>query len=67
MNPLGVLTARDVMIEGTAAGPTIDIEKPVQDIIQQIEKTALQVTENGVPVGQITQTSLLARLAQKAG
>jgi len=67
MNPLGVLTARDVMIEGTAAGPTIDIEQPVQDIIQQIEKTALQVTENGVPVGQITQTSLLARLAQKAG
>ena len=67
MNPLGVLTARDVMIEGTAAGPTIDIEQPVQDIIQQIEKKALQVTENGVPVGQITQTSLLARLAQKAG
>lgn len=67
MNPLGVLTARDVMTEGTASGPSIDVETPVQDIIQQIETTALQVTDNGVPVGQITQSSLLARLAPPRG
>ncbi|WP_439155680.1 choline ABC transporter ATP-binding protein [Yoonia sp.] len=63
MNPLGVLTARDVMIAGDAAGPAIDAETPVHDIMQMIETTALQVTENGQPVGQITQASILARLA----
>ncbi len=63
MNPLGVLTARDVMTSGTAEGPAIDVETPVHDIIQQIETEALQVTENGVLVGKITQSSLLARLA----
>ncbi len=62
MNPLGVLTARDVMTEGRADGPTIDIETPVQDIMHQIGSQALQVTENGQPVGRVTQGSLLARL-----
>ncbi len=63
MNPLGVLTARDVMTTGASSGPTVDANTPVKDIIQQIETTALQVTENGQPIGQITQSSLLARLA----
>ncbi|MEL6840962.1 MAG: choline ABC transporter ATP-binding protein [Pseudomonadota bacterium] len=62
MNPLGVLTARDVMTEGSATGPMIDVETPVQDIMHQIDDTALQVTENGQPIGQVTQSSLLARL-----
>ncbi|MEJ6401403.1 choline ABC transporter ATP-binding protein [Yoonia sp. 2307UL14-13] len=65
MNPLGVLTARDVMTDGVANGPSIDVETPVQEIIEQIETTALSVTENGEPVGQVTQTSLLARLTPK--
>jgi len=63
MNPLGVLTARDVMTSGDAEGPSIDVETPVQSIIQLIRTTPLQVTENGRPIGVITQTSLLARLA----
>lgn len=63
MNPLGVLTARDVMTTGTGTGPEIDADTPVKNIIRQIETTALQVTENGQPIGQITQSSLLARLA----
>ncbi|WP_342078861.1 choline ABC transporter ATP-binding protein [Yoonia sp. SS1-5] len=63
MNPLGVLTAHDVMIPGQTDGPAIDVNTPVQDIIEQIETTPLQVTDNGAPVGQITQSSLLARLA----
>ncbi|MDX8353745.1 choline ABC transporter ATP-binding protein [Cognatiyoonia sp. IB215182] len=63
MNPLGVLTARDVMTEGTGEGPAIDVETPVQDIMHQIDGAALQVVENGQPVGQITQSSLLARLS----
>src|SRR6056297_427530 len=61
MNPLGVLTARDVMIPGSGEGPAIDIETPVQDIMDRIETTDLQVTENGQPVGIVSQTSLIAR------
>ncbi|MGJ8621560.1 MAG: choline ABC transporter ATP-binding protein [Yoonia sp.] len=62
MNPLGVLTARDVMTEGTSDGPTIDVETPVQDIMHQIDAADLQVTENGAPIGIVTQSSLIARL-----
>jgi glycine betaine/proline transport system ATP-binding protein len=63
MNPLGVLTARDVMTTGTAEGRSIDAETPVQDIMHQIDGTGLQVTENGKPIGVVTQSSLLARLS----
>lgn len=66
MNPLGVLTARDVMTGGTAEGPAIDVETPVQAIIDRIDGTGLQVTENGKPVGVVTQASLLARLSPQA-
>ncbi len=62
MNPLGVLTARDVMTEGSADGASIDVETPVQDIMGQIDGSALQVTENGKPIGKVTQASLIARL-----
>ncbi len=63
MNPLGVLTARDVMTDGAAKGPTIDIETPVQDIMNQISGAPLQVLEGDTPVGIVTQGSILARLA----
>ena len=63
MNPLGVLTARDVMVAGMAEGPAIDAETPVQEIIQHLNGGTFQVTENGQPIGQITQASVLARLA----
>ena len=62
MNPLGVLTARDVMTAGTADGTPIDVETPVQEIMHLIDGTNLQVVENGQPVGIVTQSSLLARL-----
>ncbi|KQB97204.1 hemolysin [Loktanella sp. 1ANDIMAR09] len=66
MNPLGVLTARDVMTNGTAEGIAIDVETPVQAIIDQIDGTGLQVTENGAPIGVVTQSSLIARLSPQA-
>jgi glycine betaine/proline transport system ATP-binding protein len=66
MNPLGVLTARDVMTAGTCDGPTIDVETPVQDIMHRIDGTALQVVENGQAIGVVTQSSLLARLTPPA-
>ena len=65
MNPLGVLTARDVMSDGTGDGDTVDAETPVQDIIDRIGETALTVTDRGQPVGRITRASLLNRLAKK--
>ncbi|MCG3268947.1 choline ABC transporter ATP-binding protein [Yoonia sp. I 8.24] len=66
MNPLGVLTARDVMVDGVCDGPQVDIETPVSEIIAQIDASALQVMQDGTPVGQVTQASLLARLAPQA-
>ncbi len=63
MNPLGVLTARDVMTDGTAEGPAIDIETPVQEIMNQINGAPLQVLDGGEPVGIVTQGSILVRLA----
>lgn len=66
MNPLGVLTARDVMTDGATDGTAIDVETPVQDIIDQIDATGLQVTENGQPIGMVTQSSLIARLSPQA-
>ncbi len=66
MNPLGVLTAQDVMIAGTSDGPHVDLETPIQDVIHQIESGALQVVDNGEVIGQITQASILARLTPLA-
>ena len=60
---MGVLTARDVMIAGSADGDQIDVDTPVQTILQQIGAHALSVTENGQPIGRITQSSLIKRLA----
>jgi glycine betaine/proline transport system ATP-binding protein len=62
MNPLGVLTAHDVMIEGTSDGPRVDAETPVNDVIRKIKGDALQVMKDGEAVGQITRASILARL-----
>ena len=63
MNPLGVLTARDVMTNGAGTGPAVDAETPLRDILPRIGQAALNVTEAGQPIGQITQGSVLARLA----
>jgi len=67
MNPLGVLTARDVMVPGEATGAAIDAETPVQDIMDQIGEAALQVTEDGAPIGTVTQASIIARLTPQSG
>ncbi len=64
MNPLGVLTARDVMVAGPATGPQVDAETPVKAIIDALQSTqTLSVTENGQTLGRITHDSVLARLA----
>lgn len=66
MNPLGVLTARDVMTKKTTTGAAISvpIETPVNDLIEQLEgaNAALNVTEGGENVGTVTAQSIVERL-----
>lgn len=65
MNPLGVLTARDVMVPGKGEGPQIDVEMPVKEILQAMHDTGvMQVIENGAPVGIVSRESVLNRIAQ---
>ncbi|WP_370401107.1 choline ABC transporter ATP-binding protein [Sulfitobacter sp. JB4-11] len=66
MNPLGVLTARDVMMpqDKYATDGTVAVETPVADIIARLtDKVAsLEVVEDGAAVGTITAQSIVDRL-----
>jgi glycine betaine/proline transport system ATP-binding protein len=65
MNPLGVLTARDVMTTGSGDGVEIDAELPIRQIIAQLQTDkVLTVVENGAPIGQVTEASVLTRLSR---
>ena len=65
MNPLGVLTARDVMTSGSGDGVKIDAELPIRQIIAQLQTDKmLTVVENGTPIGQVTEASVLTRLSR---
>ncbi|KIN64187.1 Choline ABC transporter, ATP-binding protein [Sulfitobacter noctilucicola] len=65
MNPLGVLTARDVMgTLGDTSAPGVGAETPVAALIEQLDDAtpALRVTEDGVDVGSVTAQSIVDRL-----
>jgi glycine betaine/proline transport system ATP-binding protein len=64
MNPLGVLTARDVMEAGTSAATAIDAELPVKTVMAALSAgaTELCVTDAGQPIGRIRAASLMGRL-----
>jgi glycine betaine/proline transport system ATP-binding protein len=64
MNPLGVLTARDVMgpPNGAATGE-VPPETPLSEIMERVEAGPLAVVEDGRAVGQVTPRGVLARLA----
>jgi len=66
MNPLGVLTAHDVMGKAMAADArgTVSAETPVRDIIDRLngDNQALDVERKGVVVGTVTAQSIVARL-----
>ncbi len=65
MNPLGVLTARDVMTAGSGDGIQIDAELPIRQIIAQLQTDkVLTVIENGAAIGQVTEASVLTRLSR---
>jgi glycine betaine/proline transport system ATP-binding protein len=71
MNPLGVLTARDVMEPGTASATTRSLaaETPVKDIMGLMSQgvTELVVTDNGRNLGLIRTASLMAKLINPRG
>ncbi|MBN9886943.1 choline ABC transporter ATP-binding protein [Salipiger abyssi] len=63
MNPLGVLTARDVMMPGSG-GPEVVAELPVRDLMASLrECPALTVMEGDTALGQVTAASIVNRLA----
>ncbi len=66
MNPLGVLTAGDAMVDGVASGPGVPASMPVKDLIALCadRKGAIPVERDGRVVGVVDRQTLLARLAR---
>jgi glycine betaine/proline transport system ATP-binding protein len=68
MNPLGVLTARDVMLAGVGnsktLGPRQDPETPVKELMEMLSGGArrIVVEEAGAVIGTVTNESIIARL-----
>jgi glycine betaine/proline transport system ATP-binding protein len=65
MNPLGVLTARDVMEQGeTNASASVDAELPVKVVMDMLAKglTELNVTHDGQKIGIVRANGLMSRL-----
>ena len=70
MNPLGVLSAADVM-EPASGEPaeTVPEDTAIVDLMDVLAKNdaTIGVTQNGALVGQITQSALIARLVNPGG
>lgn len=74
MNPLGVLTARDVMGPAGPGGlpapeaPDVTAETPVADLIDLLRDChVLRVRQDGDTIGHVTPESVLDRLAAQRG
>ncbi len=70
MNPLSVLTARDVMEPGeNPAARTLDAETPVKDVMAMMSGgiAEMVVTENGRNLGVIRTGGLMAKLLNPRG
>ena len=70
MNPLSVLTAREVMEAGTSPGArSIDAELPVKDVMAMMSGgvTEMVVQENGRNLGLIRTAGLMAKLLNPRG
>ena len=70
MNPLGVLTARDVMQSGeTSATLSVDAETPVRSVMESMRDgaTELAVTENGARIGVLRAGHVMGRLVNPRG
>jgi len=70
MNPLGVLTARDVMVAGTAGdGPEVAAETPVKLVMERLRggTEVLGVTDAGRRIGSIRSADVLGKLLNPRG
>ncbi|MCI2394171.1 choline ABC transporter ATP-binding protein [Aliiroseovarius sediminis] len=69
MNPLGVLTARDVMTAGVSQGNvSIDTRARMPDVMTALDGQAeISVTDQGTPVGRITAHDVMQRLLDPRG
>lgn len=64
MNPLGVLTARDVAEPGTAEGAPVDDELPVREVMAALAQQPAVALSDG---RRITDRSVIARLLNPRG
>lgn len=62
MNPLGVLTARDVMEPGTGLRQC-DAETPIRAVLNLLREGPVTVLEDGSPTGRVTADSVIRRLS----
>lgn len=69
MNPLGVLTAADVMAPGNGSGPEVSPDTPVKTVMEALRAGAetLVVAEHGRPLGVIRSADVLGRLLNPRG
>jgi glycine betaine/proline transport system ATP-binding protein len=69
MNPLSVLTARDVMVAGHLGQVSVDAETPVRRVMEMIRDGAadIAVTDNGKPCGTINGPEVMAKLINPRG
>ena len=65
MNPLAVLTARDVVTPGSAEAVAIPADTPLREVVARLLQAegALPVTDQGRILGVVTRETVLARLA----
>lgn len=64
MNPLGVLTARDVMEPGTGQAE-VAAETAIRDLMPRLKEGPLTVTEGGAVLGRVTADSVIHRLCSE--
>jgi glycine betaine/proline transport system ATP-binding protein len=69
MNPLSVLTARDVMVPGAGTGPEVGPETPVREVMGLLRTGAAEVTvaDGTGPLGVIRSGTVLDRLIDPRG
>lgn len=67
MNPLGVLTAEDAVVQSKGElAVTVDAEMPIQDLMRELMRAGgpVGVTKDGRLIGQVTKDSVIKELVQ---
>ena len=67
MNPLGVLTAEDAVVQGKGdLAVTVDAEMPIQELMRELMRAGgpVGVIKDGKLIGQVTKDSVIKELAQ---